>query len=324
MAYFRIQWHAAVEQENRESIVFFPPKKDPSRKRKSFVSASSSSSAVVFHYFFPPTHCCCLPSPPLLSSDKTRFTNQDHQERPIVPPASIGLMKSLFLRSSTIFLLPATVACFVPSVAQPLPSPPTHFISDSSCSLKSSSSSSSDNTAAASSTSSTTTDPTLPHSARRMQQPSLFFQYELSITAPSRGCHLITSNVQKVMQKDISQIKMGICHLFIQHTSASLTINENADPDVRRDMEVALNKIVPAEWNRDGTFRHTMEGDDDMPGHVKVWNHLSIYLYIYICMESKLSESPCLYWYSCVGYAPRSKAYFGMCVFLCLFICTVY
>ena len=58
-------------------------------------------------------------------------------------------------------------------------------------------------------------------------------------------------------------------NLFIQHTSASLTVNENADPDVRRDMEAALNKIVPASWNHDGTFRHTMEGDDDMPGHVK-------------------------------------------------------
>ena len=57
--------------------------------------------------------------------------------------------------------------------------------------------------------------------------------------------------------------------LFSPFLSASLTVNENADPDVRRDMEVALNKIVPAEWNRDGTFRHTMEGDDDMPGHMK-------------------------------------------------------
>ena len=49
----------------------------------------------------------------------------------------------------------------------------------------------------------------------------------------------------------------------------SLTINENADPDVRKDLETALNKIVPASWNHDGTFRHTAEGDDDMPGHVK-------------------------------------------------------
>lgn len=96
-----------------------------------------------------------------------------------------------------------------------------------------------------------------------------WFQHDLTITAPSRGCHLITSDVQKAIQKDISQIKIGMCNLFIQHTSASLTVNENADPDVRRDMEAALNRIVPAEWNRDGTFRHTMEGDDDMPGHVK-------------------------------------------------------
>lgn len=98
---------------------------------------------------------------------------------------------------------------------------------------------------------------------------SKWFQHEVTITAPSRGCHLITSEIQKTIQKDIRQIKIGMCNLFIQHTSASLTVNENADPDVRRDMEVALNKIVPAEWNRDGTFRHTMEGDDDMPGHVK-------------------------------------------------------
>lgn len=70
-----------------------------------------------------------------------------------------------------------------------------------------------------------------------------WFQHELSITAPSRGCHLITSDVQKAVGKDMGQIKMGMCNLFIQHTSASLTINENADPDVRRDMEVALNKI---------------------------------------------------------------------------------
>ncbi len=92
-----------------------------------------------------------------------------------------------------------------------------------------------------------------------------WFQHELSITAPSRGCHLITSQVTKTIGQDLANIRVGMCNLFIQHTSASLTINENADPDVRRDMEVALNRIVPAEWNRDGTFRHTMEGDDDMP-----------------------------------------------------------
>ena len=91
-----------------------------------------------------------------------------------------------------------------------------------------------------------------------------WFQHELSITAPSRGCHLITNDITKVISKDLSSIKVGMCNIFVQHTSASLTINENADPDVRRDMEVALNKIVPAQWNRDGTFLHTLEGDDDM------------------------------------------------------------
>ncbi|EJK50570.1 hypothetical protein THAOC_30399 [Thalassiosira oceanica] len=111
----------------------------------------------------------------------------------------------------------------------------------------------------------------LSDSAAPVETMSLprWFQHEISITAPSRGCHLITSDVLKVINKDISQIKIGMANLFVQHTSASLSINENADPDVRRDMEVALNKIVPASWNRDGTFLHTMEGDDDMPGHVK-------------------------------------------------------
>ena len=61
-----------------------------------------------------------------------------------------------------------------------------------------------------------------------------WFQHEISITAPSRGCHLITNDVNKAISKDMSGIKVGMANLFIQHTSASLTINENADPDVRR------------------------------------------------------------------------------------------
>jgi secondary thiamine-phosphate synthase enzyme len=100
-------------------------------------------------------------------------------------------------------------------------------------------------------------------------KPVLWFQHTISITAPSRGCHLITKDIMKVAGNDINKISIGMCNIFIQHTSASLTINENADPDVRRDMEMALNKIVPESWNYDKTFVHTMEGDDDMPGHVK-------------------------------------------------------
>lgn len=97
----------------------------------------------------------------------------------------------------------------------------------------------------------------------------VWFQHEMSITAPSRGCHLITRDIEKKIGSDLKQIKVGLANIFIQHTSASLTINENADPSVRTDMETALNRLVPASWNRDGTFTHTMEGDDDMPGHVK-------------------------------------------------------
>ena len=89
------------------------------------------------------------------------------------------------------------------------------------------------------------------------------------MTAPSRGCHLITSDVNKAVKDEIARIKTGMANIFVQHTSCSLTINENADPDVRRDLETALNKIAPSSWNHDGTFKHTMEGDDDMPGHLK-------------------------------------------------------
>jgi hypothetical protein len=83
----------------------------------------------------------------------------------------------------------------------------------------------------------------------------LWFQHKISVTAPSRGCHLITGEVMKAAGADIRKIRVGMCNLFVQHTSASLTVNENADPDVRADMEAALSRLVPAAWNRDGTFR---------------------------------------------------------------------
>ena len=98
-----------------------------------------------------------------------------------------------------------------------------------------------------------------------LQVLPMWFQHEITVTAPSRGCHLITNDVHKAISKDLGKIQIGLCNLFVQHTSASLTINENADPDVRTDMETALNKIVPASWNRDGTFRHTMEGGTKSP-----------------------------------------------------------
>lgn len=72
------------------------------------------------------------------------------------------------------------------------------------------------------------------HSTKMAPKIPVWFQHEISVTAPSRGCHIITDKIQKAISGDLSQIKIGMCNLFIQHTSASLTINENADPEVRR------------------------------------------------------------------------------------------
>lgn len=79
-----------------------------------------------------------------------------------------------------------------------------------------------------------------------------------------RGFHLITPRVVEAVE-DLPQVKVGILHVFIQHTSASLTINENADPDVRVDLESSLSAIAPEEFD----YVHTVEGPDDMPAHVK-------------------------------------------------------
>jgi secondary thiamine-phosphate synthase enzyme len=105
-----------------------------------------------------------------------------------------------------------------------------------------------------------------------------WFQHEISITAPSRGCHLVTDNIQKAIGSDLSNIKIGMANVFIQHTSASLTINENADPSVRTDMETALNRLVPASWNHDGTFTHTMEGEKIANGNGKTRGRLPLSL----------------------------------------------
>ncbi|HVR60992.1 MAG TPA: secondary thiamine-phosphate synthase enzyme YjbQ [Polyangia bacterium] len=81
----------------------------------------------------------------------------------------------------------------------------------------------------------------------------------------ARGFHLITADVVAALPQ-VRDVRSGILHLFVQHTSASLTINENADPDVRADMERWFDRAVP-----DGAreFVHTAEGDDDMPAHLK-------------------------------------------------------
>lgn len=91
-----------------------------------------------------------------------------------------------------------------------------------------------------------------------------WFQTPIRLAARPRGFHLITTEVAREL-KGIEQIDVGLLHLFIQHTSAGLTINENADPDVRVDMETAANLICPETM----PFIHTCEGPDDMPAHVK-------------------------------------------------------
>ncbi|MEM7812768.1 MAG: secondary thiamine-phosphate synthase enzyme YjbQ [Planctomycetota bacterium] len=79
-----------------------------------------------------------------------------------------------------------------------------------------------------------------------------------------RGFHLITAEVVEAVP-EMRDISVGLLHVFIRHTSASLTVNENADPDVRRDFETAANHLVPESL----PYRHTLEGPDDMTSHVK-------------------------------------------------------
>jgi secondary thiamine-phosphate synthase enzyme len=91
------------------------------------------------------------------------------------------------------------------------------------------------------------------------------YQQVLTLSQRKRGFHIITSELVYVMPQ-INQIKVGICQVFIQHTSASLCINENADPTVRQDFEMYFNKAVP---EHDPDYRHDDEGPDDMPAHLK-------------------------------------------------------
>ncbi len=90
-------------------------------------------------------------------------------------------------------------------------------------------------------------------------------QKEIQLPAARRGFHLITHEILEAIP-EIRQIKTGMLQVFIKHTSASLTINENADPTVRQDFESHFNKMVP---ENAPYYRHTYEGSDDMPAHIK-------------------------------------------------------
>ena len=91
------------------------------------------------------------------------------------------------------------------------------------------------------------------------------FQKIITLPARKRGFHLITDEVFAALP-EIRQLQTGICQVFIQHTSASLTINENADPTVRKDFEMFFSKAVPED---DPDYLHDYEGADDMPAHLK-------------------------------------------------------
>ena len=92
----------------------------------------------------------------------------------------------------------------------------------------------------------------------------MWHQSNLTLPPFPRGYHLVTRQVLEAIPQ-VRDIKVGLLHVFIQHTSASLTINENADRDVRTDFETAMNHAVPEDLD----YVHTIEGPDDMPAHVK-------------------------------------------------------
>lgn len=92
-----------------------------------------------------------------------------------------------------------------------------------------------------------------------------WFQKTLSLAPKPRGFHLVTREVVDAIP-ELREYRVGLAHFFIHHTSASLTLNENADPDVRVDMESGFNRIAP---ENAPYYVHTLEGPDDMPAHIK-------------------------------------------------------
>ena len=93
----------------------------------------------------------------------------------------------------------------------------------------------------------------------------MWLQRELTIEPRPRGFHLVTHEVLSQLP-EIQEAAVGLLHLLIRHTSASLTLNEDASPEVRRDFETWFNEAVP---ERSALWTHTLEGSDDMPAHIK-------------------------------------------------------
>lgn len=93
----------------------------------------------------------------------------------------------------------------------------------------------------------------------------MWLQKEFTLRSRNKGFHLITDEILS-NTPEIHQVKIGLINILLKHTSASLTLNENADPDVRSDMKNYFNEIVP---ENKSYFEHTSEGSDDMPAHIK-------------------------------------------------------
>jgi secondary thiamine-phosphate synthase enzyme len=121
----------------------------------------------------------------------------------------------------------------------------------------------------------------------------MWLQRKITFEPRSRGIHLVTGEVLEGLP-ELADFEVGLLHLLIQHTSASLTLNENASPEVRADLDTWLNRAVPEGASN---WTHTLEGDDDMPAHVKAalmgpsltlplrggWPALGTWQGIYLC-----------------------------------------
>lgn len=92
----------------------------------------------------------------------------------------------------------------------------------------------------------------------------IWVQRVVTLTPRPRGFHLITQELRRSLP-ELPEVQVGLLHVFLQHTSASLTITENASPEVRLDLESSLNSLVPEEF----PYQHALEGPDDMPAHIK-------------------------------------------------------
>ena len=95
--------------------------------------------------------------------------------------------------------------------------------------------------------------------------PRIWLQRDITLRPRPRGFHLVTDEILAALP-ELAEVEVGVLHVFIKHTSAALTLNENASPDVRRDFATWFDRAVP---DGAGYWTHTLEGPDDMPAHVK-------------------------------------------------------